>query len=80
MAIRRSSVLFAVCSLLVVQVALSMPALAVPVMRSVNCPTDSLAAAITAASPGDTLVINGTCVGNFAVGKRLTFRDARGCA
>jgi nitrous oxidase accessory protein NosD len=44
----------------------------------VNCPGDSLAAAISAASPGDTLVIGGTCTGNFVVNKKLTLQGATG--
>ena len=44
---------------------------------NVNCPpygAASLQSAITAASPGDTLDIHGTCVGNFTVAKNLTLQ------
>ncbi|MEU0375130.1 hypothetical protein ABZ070_34105 [Streptomyces sp. NPDC006283] len=37
----------------------------------VNCPTQNLQTAINAAAPGSTLVIRGTCVGNFTVAKNL---------
>ncbi len=46
---------------------------------TVNCPpygADSLQAAITAAAPGDTLLIKGTCVGNFTVTKNLTLQGS----
>jgi hypothetical protein len=55
-----------------------MPAHADPVTTAVNCPTDDLAAAIGASHFGDTLVISGTCVGNFAVGKKLTLSGSPG--
>jgi hypothetical protein len=44
----------------------------------VNCPGDSLAAAISAANPGDTLVIGGTCPGTFVINKKLTLQGATG--
>jgi hypothetical protein len=34
---------------------------------AVNCPADSLQAAIDAAQPGDRLIIRGTCSGNFLI-------------
>jgi hypothetical protein len=46
---------------------------------AVNCPpygADSLQAAITAASPGDTLLIKGTCTGNFTISKNLTMQGS----
>jgi hypothetical protein len=46
-------------------------------VTTVNCPpfgVDSLQAAITAAAPGDTLSIRGTCTGNFTVAQNLTLQ------
>ena len=43
--------------------ALSAPAWAV----NVNCPADSLQSALDNANPGDTIVVSGTCTGNFLV-------------
>jgi len=34
---------------------------------NVNCPADSLQSAIDSANPGDTIVVSGTCTGNFLV-------------
>src|SRR5215471_16110625 len=34
---------------------------------NVNCPADSLQAAIDNANPGDTISVSGTCTGNFLV-------------
>jgi len=48
-------------------------------VTAVNCPpygADSLQAAITAAAPGDTLSIKGTCTGNFTVAQNLTLQGA----
>lgn len=46
---------------------------AVAATTLVDCRTGAdLQAAIDAADPGDTLVIRGTCVGNFVVAKKLT--------
>jgi len=39
---------------------------------TVVCPPDDLQAAISAAAPGDTLLISGTCQGDFTVNKDLT--------
>ncbi len=39
----------------------------------VNCPTDDLQVAINNASPGDTLVVLGTCKGNFTIDKDLSW-------
>ena len=41
-----------------------------------NCPGDNLRTAIAAASPGDTLLIAGTCAGNFTVTKSLTLQGS----
>jgi hypothetical protein len=44
----------------------------------VNCGAGAdLQAAINAASPGDTLLIRGTCVGNFTVAKDLNFQGQK---
>jgi predicted outer membrane repeat protein len=43
----------------------------------VNCPEESLQAAIDAASPGDTVYLSGTCVENVVIDKDLTI-DAFG--
>ena len=41
----------------------------------VNCYADgNLQAAITAASPGATLIVHGTCTGNFTIGDNLTLQ------
>lgn len=45
---------------------------------NVNCPTDNLQTKITAAGAGDTLVISGTCVGNFIVNNKLTLSGMPG--
>ena len=44
----------------------------------IDCLTPTLQAEITAASPGDTIIIidGSTCTGNFTVGKALTIRAA----
>jgi hypothetical protein len=39
---------------------------------SVHCPTDDLQAALNSAAPGSTVVVDGTCTGNFDVWKSLT--------
>ena len=41
---------------------------------AVNCPGTNLQAKIDAAHAGDTLLIKGTCVGNFTVDKNLTLK------
>jgi len=56
---------------------LLMPAIGVQAATiPVNCPADSLASAIALASPGDTLQISGTCVGNFVVDRNLTLQGS----
>jgi hypothetical protein len=61
---------------------LLMSLLATPAAAStttlVNCGAGAdLQAAINAASPGDTLLIRGTCVGNFTVAKDLNFKGQK---
>jgi hypothetical protein len=41
---------------------------------TVNCAKQSLQTKINKAAPGSTLLISGTCTGNFAVGKNLTLK------
>ena len=48
------------------------PAGATPAGITVNCPTDNLQDAIYAAAAGSTLVVSGTCTGNFYINKNLT--------
>jgi hypothetical protein len=38
----------------------------------VHCPTDNLQTAINAAAPGSTLLVDGTCTGNFYIDEDLT--------
>src|SRR4029077_14086413 len=48
-------------------------------LATVHCPPyggDSLHAKISAGTPGDTLLIRGTCTGNFTVSKNLTLQGA----
>jgi hypothetical protein len=52
--------------------ALATPALAVTI--NVNCSTQNLQTKINAAPPGSTLLIKGTCIGNFLVNKNLTLK------
>jgi hypothetical protein len=48
------------------------PAVAGPVVITVHCPADDLAAAINAAPVGATLLVDGTCTGNFYISRDLT--------
>ena len=48
------------------------PAGASPAGITVHCPTDNLQNAINAATPGSTLLVDGTCVGNFYIDNNLT--------
>ena len=48
------------------------PAGASPTGITVHCPTDNLQNAINAATPGSTLLVDGTCVGNFYIDSNLT--------
>jgi hypothetical protein len=48
------------------------PAGASPVGITVHCPADNLQTAINAAPTGSTLLVDGTCTGNFYIGKNLT--------
>jgi hypothetical protein len=41
---------------------------------AVNCSTTKLQRAIDSASPGDTLVVSGTCSGSFTIGKNLSLK------
>ena len=43
-----------------------------PAPIAVHCPTDNLQAAINAAAPGSTLLVDGTCTGNFYIDDNLT--------
>jgi hypothetical protein len=43
-----------------------------PAGITVHCPTDNLQTAINAAAPGSTLLVDGTCTGNFSIQKDLT--------
>jgi hypothetical protein len=45
---------------------------AVAATTSVVCPGQNLQTAISGAAPGDTILVSGTCTGNFTVGKNLT--------
>ncbi|MER6736507.1 hypothetical protein [Streptomyces puniciscabiei] len=49
----------------------AVPAQAAQVIR-VRCPTDNLQTAIDSAPPGSTLLVFGTCTGNFTISKNLT--------
>lgn len=48
------------------------PAGASPLTITVHCPADSLADAINGAAAGSTLLVDGTCTGNFYIDKDLT--------
>ncbi|WP_327126348.1 hypothetical protein [Streptomyces sp. NBC_01727] len=48
------------------------------VVVSCNADPNALQPAITAASPGDTLLVRGTCSGPFTIGKDLTLRGVGG--
>jgi hypothetical protein len=48
------------------------PAGASPTSITVHCPADDLGAAIYAAPAGSTLLVDGTCTGNFYIDKDLT--------
>ena len=48
------------------------PAGASPAGITVNCPADNLQDAIYSAAAGSTLLVNGTCTGNFYINKNLT--------
>jgi len=48
------------------------PAGASPAVIRVHCPADNLGAAINAATAGSTLLVDGTCTGNFYIDKALT--------
>jgi hypothetical protein len=48
------------------------PAGASPLVITVHCPADDLGAAINAAPIGSTLLVDGTCTGNFYIDKDLT--------
>ena len=48
------------------------PASASPAGITVNCPADNLADAIYSAPAGSTLLVSGTCTGNFYIDKSLT--------
>src|SRR3954466_15296590 len=54
------------------------PATAAQVTTVVSCSANpgALQSAITAASPGDTLLVSGTCTGPFTINKNLTVRGA----
>ena len=43
-----------------------------PTGLTVHCPADNLQTAINAAAPGSTLLVDGTCTGNFSIEKDLT--------
>jgi fibronectin-binding autotransporter adhesin len=43
---------------------------------TVNCSTQNLQAKMNAASAGSTLLVSGTCVGNFVLGKSLTLKGS----
>ena len=43
-----------------------------PAGIAVHCPADNLQTAINAAAPGSTLLVDGTCTGNFSIQKDLT--------
>ena len=47
-------------------------AAASPAGITVHCPADNLQTAINAAAPGSTLLVDGTCTGNFSIQKNLT--------
>ncbi len=58
----------------------AVPAGASPAGITVNCPADNLQDAIYAAAAGSTLLVDGTCTGNFYINKDLTLsrpRDSR---
>ncbi|MFL5798911.1 MAG: choice-of-anchor Q domain-containing protein [Actinomycetota bacterium] len=59
-------------AMLVALVALASPALAAPI--HVNCSSMNLQNKINAAPAGATLLITGTCIGNFTVDKNLTLK------
>ncbi|MFE1558033.1 hypothetical protein ACFW6V_24030 [Streptomyces sp. NPDC058734] len=44
----------------------------------VNCPFQNLQSAINNAAAGDTLLVRGTCTGNFTIGKSLTLAGSSG--
>ncbi|MFG2876886.1 hypothetical protein ACGFYU_18150 [Streptomyces sp. NPDC048337] len=44
----------------------------------VNCPAQNLQTAINNAAAGDTLLVRGTCVGNFTIGKSLSLVGSSG--
>jgi hypothetical protein len=48
------------------------PAGATPAGITVNCPADNLQDAIYSAAAGSTILVNGTCTGNFYINKDLT--------
>ena len=48
------------------------PASASPTGITVHCPADNLQTAINAAAPGSTLLVDGTCTGDFSIQKDLT--------
>ena len=48
------------------------PAGASPAGITVHCPADNLQDAINSAAPGSTLLVDGTCTGNFYINKDLT--------
>ena len=50
------------------------PAGASPAGITVHCPADNLQDAINAAAPGSTLLVDGTCTGNFYIDNDLTLR------
>ena len=73
----RSRVLFvaAIASLVAggfLAVSAETPAAASPAGIAVHCPTDNLQTAINAAAAGSTLLVDGTCTGNFYIDKDLT--------
>ena len=47
-------------------------AAATPAGITVHCPTDNLQNAINAAPPGSTLLVDGTCTGNFYIDNNVT--------
>jgi fibronectin-binding autotransporter adhesin len=63
---------FTSTAVVVAVVALGSPALAAII--NANCSTTNLQAKIDSASPGSTLLIKGTCIGNFTVNKNLTLK------
>jgi fibronectin-binding autotransporter adhesin len=71
--VRRAVVAAFTASAMVVSLVLiGSPALAATI--NVNCSTQNLQTKINSAPPGSTLLIKGTCIGNFTVNKNLTLK------